>query len=216
MDNLFTKISKLLRPSTRIVLYSSLTQNLIGVEDVILWNETPLSIDTNTYAQFKEALKKRGCRFYELSQVLPYHDFCIALLCCSDYSLNHKVTPSISSRTYTSAWRSMAVIASTNDNISEWLNKFRNERSNSGYTNALNIVLDNAIVAISTPSSNTVSPKLTIDEEIVAEACNSNSIVYIDYVGSNSSILPVHKTSSTPEGQLFDLRVVHGIMNDRF
>jgi hypothetical protein len=80
----------------------------------------------------------------------------------------------------------------------------------------MGIVLDNNTTAISAPSGNTMSPKLVIDEDILTEACSSQNIVKLEYIGSDNSMLPLHKSTSTPEGQLYDLRVVHAVMNDRF
>jgi hypothetical protein len=87
MENLSVKLSSLLLPSTALVSQSALTQNLVGKDKVIIWNTEPLQIDDDTYLEFKEALKKRGFKFYTASQILPYSEFCIALLCSSDYSL---------------------------------------------------------------------------------------------------------------------------------
>lgn len=215
MDKLFSKVTTIIKPGTRIELYSGLTQHLVGSTDVVLWNERPLQISESTYNEFKDIIRQKSCKFYALNKILPYHDFCIALLCCVDYSLNHKLTPHIISRTYASAWRTMSVIADTGtDDVKSWIRLYINDRTSIGYTNSLGEVLQRNNTLGIRRLSNEMSEKVIKDDEIISAACSTRDIIEI----SSTSSLPVSsiylQSTSTPEGQLDILSTIHSIINN--
>lgn len=217
MDKLFTNIGKILKPNTKIEVHSNLTQHLVGISDIVLWNKDPLTISQDAYAKFKEIIHQRNCKFYTLSTVLPYHDFCISLLCSVEYSLNHKLTPDISARTYASAWRTMGVIADTGPEIVKtWIRKYIGDRSPIGYTNALGEILQTSTVPMQRKLSKEIVGKLTIDDNIISNACLSRKVIEI---GNDNALLMssiLSKSTSTPEGQLDSLIVIHDTMRNKY
>jgi hypothetical protein len=215
MDKLFSKVTTIIRPGTRIEVYSALTQSLVGSTDIVLWDERPLQISESTYTEFKDIIRQKSCKFYALNKILPYHDFCIALLCCIDYSLNHKLTPDINSRTYASAWRTMSVIADTStDGVKSWIKTYINDRTSIGYTNNLGEVLQRNNTLGIRRLSNEMSEKVIKDDEIISIACSSRDIVEISSDNSLAVSSIYLQSTSTPEGQLDILSTIHDIMND--
>lgn len=219
MDMIFTKISKFLRPSVRLVEHTILTQNEVGKEDIVLWDKKPCSIDTDTYIEFKDAIKKRSSKYYMFNHILSYPDFCIGLLCSLEYSLNHTTTVSIPDRTYTAAWRAIEVISATGtDRVSSWIRPFIVGRSSTGYCNSLGIVLDNQITPISLVENSNETYKIE-DSEVISSITVSDKIV--ELVSSNNmensivNIGKVFQTTLTPEGQLYDLIIAHCIFNKK-
>ena len=220
MEHIFTNVSKLLNTSTRLEVHSSLTQNLVGSENIVLWNTKPLSsIDTETYIEFKDALKKTGSKYYTLSTAFSYVDFCIALLSSLDYSLNHKVTKSISDRTFTAAWRSIYIIGNTGTNkVSSWVNSFIADRTAAGYCNALNVRLDN--ITISTPFKEDIEIQDdSKDSDLLSSITTSDNVVRIPYYNEDTSSTyqtgNIFNSTLTPEGQLYDLIVAHNAFNNK-
>ena len=210
MDKLYTSISKLLKSSARLVEHTSLTQNEVGRENTVLWDNRPSLIDLDTYTELKDAIKKRSSKYYMYNHVLSYTDFCIGLLCSLEYSLNHNVTVSIPDRTYTAAWRTIGIISETG-------------RSSRGYCNSLGIELDTQIIPISSQISNS-EVSTTIESELVSSISTSDTVVEISHKfnildnnneTSNNNENKVFDTSFTPEGQLYDLVMVHCIFNKK-
>lgn len=213
------KISKLLRPSVRLVEHTILTQNEVGKQDTVLWDKRPCSIDINTYMEFKDAIKKRSSKYYMFNHILSYPDFCIGLLCSLEYSLNHKVTVSIPDRTFTAAWRTIEVIGATGtDKVSSWIRSFIASRSSTGYCNSLGIVLDNQITPILLVEDNNEIQKIG-DSQLVSSIVASDKIVELirdNNIDNNSTINigKVFQTTLTPEGQLYDLVIAHSMFNN--
>lgn len=218
MDKLYTSTSTLLTTQARLIEYTELTQHEIGKENVVLWNRQPLSVDSNIYDEFKVALKKRPCKYYMYNNKLSYSHFCIALLCCIEYSLNSKVTVAIDDKTFIAAWRAIEVISTTaNDNVCTWIKKYIANRSAIGYCNALGIVLDN----------NSIFSTLSEDVEVLD---NENDINLIHNLNDSSNLIKkiqyytqeyeentngkIWKTTQTPEGQLYDLQLAHNEYNN--
>ena len=85
-------------------------------------------------------MQGHNARFYTMTHVLPYVDFCIALLCSSSYSLNHDTATCIPPRVFTAAWRSIDVASklSTGD-VENWLKKYIKDRTGKGYANAFGL-----------------------------------------------------------------------------
>lgn len=221
MDKIYTKISKLLSPSVRLIEHTVLTQNEVGKQNVVLWDNKPCLIDSHTYIEFKDAIKKRSSKYYMFNHVLSYPDFCIGLLCSVEYSLNHKNTISIPDRTYTAAWRTIEIIGDTGtDRVSSWVRPFIAGRSSTGYCNSLGIVLDNQTILISLTENNNETNKgeasqlissITPSDKIV-ELTNESTITDS---GTGVSTGRIFQTSLTPEGQLYDLIVAHSIFNNK-
>lgn len=209
MDDLFTKISELLDSSVRLTSHSSLTQSLIVDDKNILWNDEPSSIDSLIYIELKNALKKRGSNFYTRSDILPYQDFCIGLLSSSNYSLNHSVTPSIGDRSYTAAWRAINVVYDTgNAEVSQWIGKYINGRTPTGYCNALGISARRESNRLSNNSGSLFNYRSSKDEDILSSISIDESVTKISYYDDNSNDkLCVFRSTRTPEGQLDDLRI---------
>lgn len=216
MDKLFTNIAKILKPGTRIEVHSNLTQHLVGAPDIVLWNNDPLTISQEAYIKFKEIIHQRNCKFYALNSILPYHDFCISLLCCVEYSLNHKLTADISVRTYASAWRSMRVIANTGpDVVKTWIRKYIGDRTSIGYTTALGETLQRTTIPMQRRLSREMVEKVIADDDIISRACSSRRVIDIRNDDNCFASKIISKSTSTPEGQLDSLIVVHDIMKNK-
>lgn len=209
MDNLFNKVSELLDNSLRLTSHSSLTQNLINDHKSILWNDEPSSIDSLIYIELKNALKKRGSSFYTRSDILPYQDFCIALLSSSNYSLNHNTISSISDRSYTAAWRAINVVRDTaNTDVSQWIDKYINGRTPTGYCNALGISVRRESNRLSNTSNSLPNYICSKDEYTLSSISIDELVVKIPYYSDNgNSKLCIFQSTYTPEGQLDDLRI---------
>lgn len=222
MDRLFTGTSKILDTCVRLVEHTALTQNEVGKEGVVLWTNRPLVLDSITYIEFKEALKKRQSKYYMHNHILSYPDFCISILCCLDYSLNHKVTAAIPSRTFTAAWRSMETIKGTGtDNVTSWIKEHMSGRTAVGYCNTLGVVLDNSTISMSVGDNigtrnnirdtETISSITTMDKIIKIPRYNEN-----DDNNENNSTGKVFSNSFTSEGPLYDLLNAYSLYNHKF
>lgn len=218
MDNLFSNISKNISSKTKLELYTSLNQHLIGSSDVILWNKDFQVIDQDTYRKFSEAIYRKICTFYKLNAILPFQNFCIALLCSAEYSLNHVTMPLVREKSYLSAWRSMTVIADTgDDDVRNWLKARLNNRSSIGYSTALGINVQNTSNIVRKFSNSRKPTKFMLDEDKLSKACSSKKIkdIFQDTPVVVSSI--IRQSTSTPEGQLDNLRLVHrALMSNAF
>lgn len=209
MERLFGIITGLLKPSVKLRVYSDLTQHLVGSDNMILWNEDPSKIDRDTYNEFKEAIKKRGRKYYFHNNLLPYVDFCIALISCLGYSLNHTVILNISDRTFIAAWRTIKLISETGtDNVSRWLLPLTAGRSSEGYCSTLNVVLGNIPNIVDSGDINTensegitkharILESLSLRENVTELKRDADSV---DDIGFS-----VHRSRNTPEGHLYDL-----------
>lgn len=133
-------ISSLVNEGVTIPLYSEQTQSLIDRDDVVLWNTDSSTMSDEAYEELCTSIRKSSTKYYNSSSVLSYPDFCISLVCCVSYSLNHKVTNSIKERAYTSAWRLLeGLYIAGGDNISSWLKQNIGDRSASGYASILEV-----------------------------------------------------------------------------
>lgn len=221
MDNIFDGVSKLLVPNIKLLEYTELTQNQVGRSDVVLWDKRPLSVSRNIYQEFIEAVKKRQQKYYFRKNILSYHDFCLALICCIQYSLNHTVTLCILDKGYSAAWRTIEVISSTaSKDVKEWLNKYIADRSSTGYCNELRVVQDNATIFMSSSPTTTRSSN-NRDVEIISNIDRSTVITEITRMGDydltkvHDDIGIVFESTCTPEGQLYDLMSAHSLFNNR-
>jgi len=225
MDKLLTTISKLLGISVRLVEHTALTQNEVGKENVVLWNKEASLLDSTTYTEFKDALRKRQYKHYMHSHILSYPDFCIAILCSLDYSLNHNVTVGIPDRTYTAAWRAMEVISGTSTNrVSLWIKEHIGDRTAVGYCNALGVILDSTSIAISVAENIGIQNNLE-DSELISSINTSDKVVRISRYDENDQdskdtkdkgMDKIFSNTSTSEGPLYDLHVVHASYNNTF
>ena len=220
MDRIFIGTSKILATSIRLVEHTELTQNEVGKQNVVLWNNKPLSIDSATYIQFKDALKKRQSKYYMHNHILSYTDFCISVLCCLDYSLNHKVTTAILDRTFTAVWRAMEVISGTGiDSVSLWIKEHMSGRTAVGYCNALGIVLDNSTLSISVGDNIKICNNMQ-DVKLISSIGRFDKVVEIPRYDENtnqiSSTGRVFSNTSSSEGPLYDLLNAHSIYNCKF
>lgn len=213
LDHLINKVSKLLNEESGIVLYSDQTQSLTGSKGVILWNSSPANITEDIYNEFKDELKTSTAKFYNMTNVLPYVDFCIALLCSSGYSLNHTTTKSVLPRVFVAAWRTIYVKSKTNNGeMAQWLRKHIQGRSAKGYTIAFDLDMDSGVIPIRTNALGKSDNKYKI-RDIIEDATLSGEVVDIVYHGQDNLPTPkVFSSTSMPEGQLFDLRIVHEVL----
>ena len=189
MNKLFTNISKLLNSSVRLIEHTELTQNEVGKENIVLWDNRPSLIDNNTYMEFKDAVKKRPSKYYMFNHILSYPDFCISLLCSLEYSLNHKNTVGIPDKTYTAAWRSIKIIADTGtDKVSSWLRPIRQNSNELANTEDIELISN-----ISTA-------------DIIALTSDNNKNTISDVTCG---------ATLTPEGQLYNLVTAHCVFNNK-
>lgn len=221
MDKLFQSISENLNATSRIEIYSAYNQHLLDNDNIVLWEKTTTSINIDIYDKLKEALNKRICRFYSLTKVLPYHDFCIALLCSVGYTLNHNTMSSVRPRTFRSAWRNMSIMTGIGDkDVQAWIKDRIQGRDATRYIIALNITDVDSPNAPRKVSFDNQSTKFTTDGDIIAKACSSRNIKEITYDSDSHISTIVNKITGTPEGQLDNLRIIHselvgGYLTDR-
>lgn len=213
LEHLVNKISRLLSKESGIVFHSDQTQNLIGSKETILWNSAPTDVTENIYNEFKDSLKKSTSRFYNMTNILPYADFCIALLCSSGYSLNHTVTDSIQPRVFTAAWRSIHVLSRINDGeMAQWLRRHIHGRTAKGYTITFNLDMDAGTIPIRTSALGKSSRKYEM-RDIIEEITFSGEIIDIKHYGDDNLSTPkVFSSTAMPEGQLSDLRIAHEML----
>ena len=216
MDKLYTTISKLLSSSTDLIQYSDLTQSQVGKPDVVLWNNEPSQVDKETYSEFKDAIKKRSNKYYLSKHVMSYPDFCISLICCTEYSLNHKVAASIPDRAFSAAWRTIGIVADTSTSrVCSWLKQFVAGRTCVGYCNALGLPQDNIVIYRESRSI-----KLTWDNSHDVDLMSSVPIgikaTKIGYYenSEDTSDAKVFQSTTTPEGQLYSLVCAASILNN--
>lgn len=213
MANIFISLSKLISPDYTLVRHSSLTQGLIGSNNVILWNDSVSNIDESIYDKFKDILKKRGSKFYTHNDILPYPDFCIALLSTNSYNLNHISTPLIPARTYTAAWRSLHTISSiAESSVRTWISMHISGRTAVGYSSIHGLQMHNTTLSNTLPINVNVPLQLSDDSDVLNEALDSNKILTIPYSDQDSSIGILHSTS-TPECQLNNMKLYHSTLN---
>ena len=217
LEHLINKISRLLNEESGIIFHSDQTQNLVNTKGTILWNSSPTNISEDMYNEFKDSLKRSAARFYNMTNILPYADFCIALLCASGYSLNHNVTKSIQPRVFTGAWRSIHVLSKINEGeIAKWLTRHLAGRTAKGYKNAFNLDMDAGTIPLRSSGLGKSSKRYEIRdiiEDTSISAAMSNGVVDIKYYGDDK--LPTPKmfySTNTPEGQLSDLRIAHEML----
>ena len=214
LQNLVGKVSALLNDESGVILHSDQTQGLVGSSNTILWNDEPTHISEELYNEFKEKLRTHAARFYTMSNILPYADFCIALLCSSSYSLSHVTTTSAQPRVFTAAWRSIDVLSKqqTGD-MADWLKKYVRGRTAKGYANTFGLDMDDGTVPLRSSVLGKSTKKFSLRdkiEEITMEASMSKDIVDIKHYGDDSLLTPkVFSSTSMPEGQLSGLRIAH-------
>ena len=217
LEHLINKVFRLLNEESGIVFHSDQTQNLVDAEGTILWNSTPTNISEDIYNEFRDSLKRSTARFYNMTNILPYADFCIALLCASGYSLNHNVTKSIKPRVFTGAWRSIHVLSRINEGeMSKWLTKHLAGRTARGYKNAFSLYMDAGTIPLRSSALGKSSRRYEVRdiiEDASISAAMSNGVIDIKYHGSDNLPTPkVFYSTNTPEGQLADLRIAHEML----
>lgn len=221
LEHLINKIAQLLNDESGIVFHSDQTQNLINTKGTILWNSDPTNISEDIYNEFKDSLRGSTAKFYNMTNILPYVDFCIALLCASGYSLNHNVTKSIHPRVFTGAWRSIHVLSRINDGeVAKWLNRHIKGRTAKGYKNSFSLDMDAGTVPVRTSALGKSNKRYEIKdfiEETAISAAVSGKVVEIKHYGDDKSSTPkVFYSTNMPEGQLTDLRIVHEMSMKKF
>jgi hypothetical protein len=210
MDKLFELVSEHLSKNARLEVYSSLNQHLIDNEHVVLWDKTAASISIEVHKKFKDVLSKKACSWYTLNKKLPYHDFCIALLCSVGYSLNHNTMPQVQPRTFKSAWRQISIMIGTGDqDIQNWIRDRIQDRDATKYLTALGMDIAESPTLERTISFGRQPTRFTLDEELISKACSSRNIREITSTSPVSMSGIVNKVTATPEGQLDNLRIIH-------
>lgn len=210
MDKLLQSILQYLKSGTRIELYSSHNRHLLDDENVILWDTTAASISPEIYQKFKDALHTRACKWYTLNKILPFHDFCIALLCSVGYSLNHNTMSQVQPRTFKSAWRTISVMPATADkDLQDWIRDRIQDRDARKYETAMGIEAPESPVANRRISFGRELTNFNINEDIISKACSSKNIQEITVDNNKSLSAVIKKSTATPECQLDNLRIIH-------
>lgn len=211
MDSILTTIQADLTTGTRVELYSSQTQSLLGSKDVVLWNQTLAVMSDSTYAEFKQAMAKRYIRNYRLTSMLPYHDLCIALLCCTDYTLNQTTLLNSSHSMFKSAWRNITVVSGTATSaVRSWIETRLYGRSSYKFTMAVQDT-DKSVNTVERSSPHVYKHDLwsTIDRDL-SSACRFFSVSEYAYTTSEYPSV-MKQVNRTPECQLDDLRIMHQV-----
>jgi hypothetical protein len=213
LEHLINKVTRLLNEESGIILHSDQTQSLIRSNHTILWNPEPANISEEIYNKFREVLKKSTSKYYNMTNILPYVDFCIALLCSSGYSLNHTVTKSMHSRIFTGAWRSIHVQSrSSSGDLAEWLQLHIHGRTAKGYANTFKLDMDAGTIPIHTSGLGRSNRRYEV-KDIIEDATLSGEVVDIKHYGDDNLPTPkIFYSTNMPEGQLADLRVAHEIL----
>jgi hypothetical protein len=208
MDTLLTQLRVLIIPGVSLLIKSSTTQSFLGNSTTILWNPAPLGIDKEIREDFESAIKRRGAKHYSTTSVLSYSGFCLSLLCCSRYGLNHTVTPSIPARAYTAAWRGISIVAATAKSETRlWLNAYINLRSAEGYCSSFGMDIAIAETNVSVNNLPLNSASVQQDQVVLASISAENKVVCIDSTSGISDA--VDSDSFIPEGQLMSLLVYY-------
>lgn len=210
MDKTLQSISDHLSKNTRVEIYSSYNQHLVDNENIVLWDKTAASISPEVYTKFKEAVSKRVCPWYTLNKILPYYDFCIALLCSVGYSLNHNTMPAVNVRTFRSTWRTIPILtAITDKDVQDWIKDRIQDRDSIKYSAALGIAEAESPSIPHRVSLSKGSNKFIIDEDVISKACSSRNVREIQPDGSVPVSTVLHKVTGSPECQLDSLRIIH-------
>lgn len=218
LPELFSKISEFITAPTRLIVHSDLTQSMGTDPNTILWRTEPINTLTKELlSEFAIAAYKRKCTFYKVDEdKLLYHEFCIALICASQYGLNHNTMRNIPSRSFLSAWRTITVISQNNPELKNWLNKYIGGRDNKGYSNNLGVKLNNMAAPTTALRYSTPSPTLVSHEIILAMACGSRKVVSIGPGAEFDMDIPIAKCTSMNEGQLMNVVMVHDILVTKY
>lgn len=215
MDKLFQSISHHLDNNVRIEVYSSLNQHLVDANNIVLWDKSAASISPEVYQKLRDVLNKKACNWYSLNKILPYHDFCIALLCSVGYTLNHNTMSKVSYRSFKSAWRAMSIMIGISDkDVQDWLKDRIQDRDATKYLTALGMTDLDSPTTTRRVSFVEQPTKLTLDQDIISKACSSKNIREIVPNGSTYVSTIVSKVVSTPECQLDNLRIIHSELTD--
>ena len=218
MDKLFENISELLNKDVKIEIYSSLNQHLVDRPNIVLWDRSTVSISDSIYQKLKDATSKKVCTFYNINKVLPYHDFCIALLCSVGYTLNHNTIPKVQARSFKSAWRLLSILVGIADKeLQEWIKDRIQDRDAIKYCLALGLNDQDSPTVSRKMSFSKASTRFTVDDDILSKACSSKNVKEITYNTPGTISTVINKVTTTPEGQLDNLRIIHKeLLNNSF
>jgi hypothetical protein len=134
MAQIHTSTLALMEAGYTIVQQGSLTATSGTDTHAIVWSTQPAEADKQILTEFREAVRRRGSKFYTCSHILSYPDFCIALLCSRGYALDQSVTPKISHRAYVAAWRAIGTVGAIGSpGVRDWLRQHTAERTAAGY-----------------------------------------------------------------------------------
>lgn len=208
MESLSIRASKLLSGGYTILIHTALNDRLTNDNSILLWNNAVTDIDDETYTEFKESIKRRGSKFYTMSSILSYADFCISLLCCRHYSLNHNSVPLLSHKSFTAAWRGIDTVRQIgSERVKSWINKYMSGRSSIGYQITVGSGDDsNEVTAygISDEDIQEEDTYLLDDDAIISKAVSTGRVVEIgDRNGS------VGRVTYLPESQLYGMYMNH-------
>lgn len=210
MDKLLQTVSELLNKNTKLETYSSASQYTTDTSRTVFWNQSAASISPDIYQKLKDAVAKRVCNFYEINKKLPYYDFCIVLLCCIDYSANHETLSQVKSRSFKSAWRSISIIAATADkDLQDWINDRIQDRDAAKYCMAMGMSDQESPTVERRISLGKFNARYDTDSSIVSRACSSKNIKEVGVDSSMTTSVLLNRITSTPEGQLDNLRIIH-------
>lgn len=172
MASILDSISSLVT-SGSVAQESALTPSLQTTDTLVVWSNSPLTEDHIILNEFREAVKRRGAKFYTCSHILSYQDFCISVLCARGYSLNHKVTPLIPQRAYLAAWRAIDAVSIVGPSrVQEWLSQQTKGRTSFGYSTAHGLDTEENTNAVMQTSG-------THTDSIMSESIGTGTVVSI-------------------------------------
>lgn len=140
MPYLMWRVQTLLRDGVTVVPYSEQTQGLVGSSDVVLWNQGTVSITEQAYSDLTTHIRKPSSGACNYSMSMSYADFCISIVCCVGYSLNHKMMKDPQEKAFVSAWRLVHTLSYVGgDELSSWLSSNLKGRYPMGYVSMVGV-----------------------------------------------------------------------------
>lgn len=205
MTNILDAVSQLVSEG-RVVQESALGSLSTSRESFIVWNGAPLNTDVDTLSEFREAVRRRGAKFYTCAHILSYPDFCISILCARDYSMSHEKTPLIPYRAYVAAWRAVDTVSVTAPRrVQEWLSQHVAGRTAAGYANEAGT--ENSIDRLRESDGSDNRP-YDEDSDALALSLESGVVRRVD-IHNESSMLSTGSVFPTARAALLTLSVQH-------
>lgn len=212
MEKLLTSVTGLLADPTSLVVQQHLTQSSSGHDDTVVWLATTAPPSDEVRNEMRSMVARRGSRYYTTGAILPYADFCIALVCCHGYTLNHNRTPQVPPRAYAAAWRAIQTAADVGTQaVKKWLDDNLRGRTAAGYAITHSVSFD------STPQAPGGSIHMSggmsggVPREVMSSALRSGKVTRVELYDNDQCLAlgGIPSTCSTPQSLLASVVAHH-------